>query len=856
MADLSFNFALGATMASDFKSVMGQANKQIAGLGNNMRALGDTSKNISTIQSQVVGLGNDLRAMERSTTGKLGASFEKSREKLFGLKNELVDAQSRLDALNHYKLTHSTGATDKLLGRQIAQVEKEVDKLTLKNRQAEESHRELVATIGNESGSVGKLLQDYRSLTTQMDKVRAGQGALAADLTVLSKHQASVSANLAGREANRNNRARLRGEMLDAVALGATVAIPVKLAMDFESAMADVKKVTKFDAPDFAAFSKDILRLSTRLPVAASGIADIAAAAGQAGIAESELLRFTEDAAKMAIAFDISAAEAGSAMTGLRTNFHLNQDEVVRLGDAFNYLSNNTDATAGEIINFTNRVGAAKMVGLTGEQVGALGAAMLSLKIPSEVGARATNSLLLKLNNADKMSDQAKAAFGRLGLSAKQMSDMFKNDAQGALLFFLEAVKKTKDPMGELHAILGEGFSDEIAKLVSGLDKYKSTLGLVADESLFSGSMLEEYKTRAETTANAMTLTKNSATMLAVTFGSVLLPPLNQLLGVVSAGARGITDFAERYPRLTEFVTLAAGSIVTLAAVSKGLAYGFTFVKSGMLLMEGALLRQKGAQLNAALATSGATTANNTYGRSALVADKGARGFSKGVRVLGRALAANPLGAMIVALTAIITYWEEIKAFFDWWEKQGAVATQAASGFTGGSVGGGTGQINKQTAIRLGIKGAETWADAGVQGMAQGTVQSPAVSSSTQGAAQSQTVPGYAFGGVVTRPTLAVVGEGGKAESIIPHDGSERSIGLWAQAGAALGLGLPALAAQAGTAGRGGNSFSLPMQFNVQGLDEGEFRKKMEAARPGIEKIVQSVVKAMEHNRRRVDFAQ
>jgi len=91
--------------------------------------------------------------------------------------------------------------------------------------------------------------------------------------------------------------------------------------------MADVRKVVDFDTPDqFGQMSKDVLLLSTRIPMAADGIGAIVAAAGQAGIAREELLRFAEDAAKMGVAFDLSGQQAGAAMTGLRSIFGLTQD--------------------------------------------------------------------------------------------------------------------------------------------------------------------------------------------------------------------------------------------------------------------------------------------------------------------------------------------------------------------------------------------------------------------------------------------------------------------------------------------------------------------------------------------------
>ena len=59
----------------------------------------------------------------------------------------------------------------------------------------------------------------------------------------------------------------------------------------------------------------------------------------------------------MGVAFDVSAKEAGAAMTGLRNNFKLSQDGVRELGDAMNALANSMDAKASQIVDFANRTG-------------------------------------------------------------------------------------------------------------------------------------------------------------------------------------------------------------------------------------------------------------------------------------------------------------------------------------------------------------------------------------------------------------------------------------------------------------------------------------------------------------------
>lgn len=63
--------------------------------------------------------------------------------------------------------------------------------------------------------------------------------------------------------------------------LGA-LALPVNAAIGFESKMADIRKVVDGldDKKAFAQMSDDILTLSTQLPMAAEGIAEIVAAGG------------------------------------------------------------------------------------------------------------------------------------------------------------------------------------------------------------------------------------------------------------------------------------------------------------------------------------------------------------------------------------------------------------------------------------------------------------------------------------------------------------------------------------------------------------------------------------------------
>lgn len=407
--------------------------------------------------------------------------------------------------------------------------------------------------------------------------------------------QAQLDAFARGAEKLRNAGQHMQqmGAMAAATSAGAVAGLKgiAGAAIEFESTMADVKKVVDFESPAaFQQMSDDILEMSTRIPMAATGIGDITAAAGQAGIAQGELKRFAEDAAKVGVAFDISGKEAGSAMTGLRTIFRLNQDEARLLADSMNHLSNNMDAKARDILNIQNRVGStANLYKVSGAQLGALGAAFLALKTPPEIASTGINALLVKLGDATGQNEKFKGALAEIGMTAEGLKKSFSQDAQGAIVSFLEKVKTAPDTVGLLNKLFGMEYGDDIAKLVSGLDEYKKAIKLVSDQTAYAGSVEKEYKTRSETTANALILMQNNLNRLAVTFGSIFLPMINEALVPLQGFATGVAAWVKANPDLARTLGIVAIAVTGfMAAIGAIGLIGGTII-SGLGMIGGAI---------------------------------------------------------------------------------------------------------------------------------------------------------------------------------------------------------------------------------------------------------------------------
>lgn len=337
-----------------------------------------------------------------------------------------------------------------------------------------------------------------------------------------------------------------------ALKIGEFVTDSVQAAVDFESAMADVAKVVDGLRDEngnltdsYYAMSDSIVQMSKDIPMAAEDLAAITAAAGTAGIAAGELTTFTETAAKMGVAFDTTAEQAGDWMAKWRTSFSMGQEEVTALADQINYLSNNSASTASEISTIVTAVGPlGDVAGISAAQIAALGSTMVGVGVQQDVAATGIRKLATTMVAGSSATKAQATVLQQLGLDATEMAERMQTDAEGAILTFLEAVSKL--PEAEQAAALKNYFGQEsvgaIAPLLTNLDVLRERFEMVADAQLYAGSMDAEYAARAATTANNIQLYENRIAALKIQIGNYLLPVVNKVLGAASTGLDWLSD--------------------------------------------------------------------------------------------------------------------------------------------------------------------------------------------------------------------------------------------------------------------------------------------------------------------------
>lgn len=370
-----------------------------------------------------------------------------------------------------------------------------------------------------------------------------------------------------------------------AAGIGTVLVGNVRSAVQFEEAMADVKKVVDFPTPKaFKEMNRDVINLSKTLPISASGIAEIVAAAGQSGIAREELTGFAETAAKMAVAFDMTAGEAGEAMAKMRTAMGLNQDEVTALADAMNHLSNNMASTAPAITNFMLRVGAdAKQFAFAEEEVAAFGSAMIAAGAAPEVAATSFRNLTKALSMGSLATKKQRTAFAELGLDAVEVSEMMQEDAAGTIQKVFKLLQNV-DPAkrASMAKALFGSEARAIAPLLTNIDLLDEALGHVADQKLFKGAMLKEFEVRSKTAANQMQLFRNNLKALSIVLGTTVLPVVNAFIGALTPIIGGLAGLVDRFPILGGVIMLVSGAFVGIIALMPLVASGFILMSSGL----------------------------------------------------------------------------------------------------------------------------------------------------------------------------------------------------------------------------------------------------------------------------------
>lgn len=372
---------------------------------------------------------------------------------------------------------------------------------------------------------------------------------------------------------------RFVGAVSASLAALEAITFPINQAREFEEAILQVGKTTGFSTQELEELGNALSTLSTQLPVTATGLANIAAIAGQLGLGQQgseAVLKFTESVTKATVALDLSEQKAAEAAARIGNVFSIAISETDNLFSVVNALSNTSTANANTLIDIIQRVG--NIAGITYQEVAALSAVATDLGVKQEVAGTAFVKLLTKFQTeAPKFAEV-------IGISVE---DFLASSNIDRLKAFLTSVSRLSEEAGAKLTtdLLGAGarnfalidkLTNDAANGFILLDKHLTTATQAFEEGV---SVQQEYEVQASSLNNQLQILGNIFRDLGIDIGNQALPVLKEAVQELQQFAQS-ADFQDFFKGLGNSLNDFIRGIIDLArAIPELSEVFFTFIK-------------------------------------------------------------------------------------------------------------------------------------------------------------------------------------------------------------------------------------------------------------------------------------
>lgn len=559
-----------------------------------------------------------------------------------------------------YSNTFKTAKTDALeLGKVYRQTNKRLDSASavIKYRDQLQLLKRKQAQVGGSSARLNRGVADlekrYRKAKAEAKGYGLSIGGIVREQNRLQKEAKQTKRALRDLEQAKRNKAIRRD--IGGKLLGVSVAaygVGRMFSGSLDQERAKVRLGTVINAPDrdeaVAQSVKSASSFARNSLASTEEILNIEYSLNSAGL-DAEASRFgSQLVSKVATVTSGSSEEVGTIV-----------------GDLFNNMG---DQIEGNVEQRLNRIGdiltktqfkfSIKNFGQLGESLkeGAVGA------IAANVGLEQTAAILGQLNSAGQKGSQAGTSYNAMLRQMSKASDelgfsMVRNkDGQLDVIKTLEDLDdklSAYDDIDERNNVIQKLFGDEGKKglvlLLKNFEQLKANYEEVKSSS--SGLVDKEYERFNNASFGQWTRFTNNLKEIGTTLANTILPGLNAFLGSLATAAGWVGQLFEKFPLIGSAIGgLVAGSTSIYALGLSG-HYVFSIFKDGFILLRKGLLTV--TELGKKLIWVGKVVA------PVVVA---------GIRAIGTAIMANPIGAIIGAIaigaSVIIAYWEPIKGFF------------------------------------------------------------------------------------------------------------------------------------------------------------------------------------------------
>lgn len=529
--------------------------------------------------------------------------------------------------------------------------------------------------------NIEKYKRNIAEATAEMSKLRREYALLAKEQAIANNPHLQRGQRLIdkGKETTDSANRMLnfsRGWTVAGAAIGASLVGVTKAAVDYEAALAGVKKTTDPTAIQFAAFEQGFRNLANTIPVSAKELANMGAMAGQLGIHNESLLTFVETMAKLQTATNIVGEEGAAELAKFMNIMGTSQDRVSNLGSSLVDLGNNFATTEKDILDMAlNLAGAGKQIGLSEGSVFGLATALSSVGIEAEKGGSAFSKVMINMAKAvDEMDTSAGSKLrefaGVSGMTAEAFADLFNSNPVEAIAAFVEGLGTANERGTTAIGILQEmnikevRLRDTLLRAGGAHKLFNDAINRGNQAFKDNTALQREFQTFSETTASKLALAKNRLTDVAIEAGNKLLPVLADFLKNSSGWIDGVKGMVEWFSKLPPGIQNVAGALTALAVAGGPVMTIFGYARLGWGLGQGwwgKLSKNIGeAQIKAQEAAGAfklAETAIEATGTAGLSAGSAIGTLAGNASKAGGAmsiLSAIPISAWLVGIVAVL----------------------------------------------------------------------------------------------------------------------------------------------------------------------------------------------------------
>ena len=406
---------------------------------------------------------------------------------------------------------------------------------------------------------------------------------------------------------------------LSAAAIGSTLAAFAK----YETQLIKVGKTANLGGKELDDFGKDIVALSSKIPLSTNELLELSASAAQLGVkGKDNILKFTETVAKLGTATNITGEEGSQQIARLLNITGEGVGTVDRFANVITRLGNNVAATEAEILSMASRVGkATAQFDLGTTAVLGISAALKEIGIEAELGGSAIGRTFFAIQDAVYKGGDAMKTFSAItGKSSEELKTIFQTNATDAFQLFIDSLHKLPaEQVATAMSSMGlEGVRliEVVGTLAKRSELLATNLAMANDEAAKQTALDQEFNRAVVSLENSFKFMVTEVKNLAASIGQDLSPAASELIKDITGMIKGIRDFNEATGgAITTSIVMAAKVAALVLAVNKLQAVLVTTgIFSGTLAVQLGLASKATAVYNSSAAL--AATQNKLFATS------------------------------------------------------------------------------------------------------------------------------------------------------------------------------------------------------------------------------------------------